>query len=52
MRAIHICRIAYVEESLKAARRLAKGERQKQCPKCQLWWWPNEMKRHRCKKET
>lgn len=46
---VFICLIDYVEKSLAAERRLARGERQKQCPKCKLWWWPGELKRHKCR---
>jgi hypothetical protein len=34
--------LGYISKQEDAERRLARGEEQRQCPTCQLWFWPHE----------
>lgn len=52
-RHLHICfpeDISYLARAEEAQRRLKKGERQKQCRGCKLWFWADEMTSHTCEK--
>jgi len=41
--------MGYVEATLDARRRYAKGERQAKCPSCSRYYWADEFARHDCK---
>ncbi len=38
----HASGLGYIAKSDDADRRMAAGEKQRQCPDCHLWWWPHE----------
>lgn len=53
MKGLHICfpeDSDYLAKAEDAQRRLRKGERQRQCGGCSLWFWADEMKAHKCEK--
>lgn len=40
----HVVRgLGYVDAAEDAEQRMARGERQVQCPTCRLWFWPDEL---------
>jgi len=50
---LHVCfpeDMPYLAEAEDAQRRLKRGERQRQCAGCKLWFWADEMKIHTCEK--
>lgn len=44
----YVCTVPYVEEAIEAEKRLKRGKRQKRCPVCRLWFWPERVGIHGC----